>query len=97
VFCDIIAGRAEASVVYRDDEWTAVMDICPVNPGHLHVLPRFDGDGFGHTFPPGCGTHPLRHLLDANAASIRRALHAPSRVATSAASDTTRCPPGPVA
>ncbi len=114
VFCDIIAGRSEASVVYRDDWCIAVMDICPVNAGHmlviptnhathladlqsgtgaalfeaaqrlaaairrsdmkaeginllladgeaagqevfhvhLHVLPRFQGDGFGHRFPP---------------------------------------------
>lgn len=74
VFCEIVAGRAEASVLYRDAECIAVMDICPVNPGHLLVLSRFAGDGFGHTFPPGYGTHSPRHVLDATAASIRQAL-----------------------
>jgi histidine triad (HIT) family protein len=39
VFCDIIAGRSQASVVYRDDYCIAMMDICPVNAGHLLVIP----------------------------------------------------------
>jgi len=39
VFCRIIAGEAPASVVYRDDATIAFMDIRPVNPGHLLVVP----------------------------------------------------------
>jgi len=39
VFCDIIAGRTPASVVYRDEQCMAFMDIRPVTPGHLLVLP----------------------------------------------------------
>ena len=39
VFCDIIAGRSPASAVYRDEYCIAVMDICPINPGHLLVIP----------------------------------------------------------
>jgi histidine triad (HIT) family protein len=40
VFCAIIDERAPASVVYEDDEVLAFMDINPVTPGHLLVVPR---------------------------------------------------------
>lgn len=40
VFCEIVAGRAPASIVYEDDLCLAIMTIGPVNPGHLLVLPR---------------------------------------------------------
>src|SRR5215510_4151307 len=39
IFCVIVAGRSPASVVHRDDDCLAVMDICPVNAGHLLVIP----------------------------------------------------------
>ena len=31
---------------------------------HLHVLPRFQGDGFGFRFPEGYGRTPERRDLD---------------------------------
>ena len=133
IFCEIIAGRAPASVVYRDDACIAFMDITPVNVGHLlivpikhapyladldpqtggalfkvaqrlsaamrrsglrvegvnllladgevagqevvhvhlHVLPRFHGDGFGHRFPESYGQRPTREQLDSNANAIK--------------------------
>jgi histidine triad (HIT) family protein len=136
VFCEIVAGRAPASVVYRDDLCIAFMDTTPVNAGHLlvvpithatyladldpqagsalfnvaqrlsaavrksglraeginllladgeaagqevfhvhlHVLPRFPDDGFGHRFPATYGQHPTREQLDSNARAITRAL-----------------------
>ncbi len=40
IFCKIIAGQAEASIVYRDELVTAFLDIRPVNPGHLLVVPN---------------------------------------------------------
>jgi histidine triad (HIT) family protein len=46
---------------------------------HLHVLPRFRGDGFGHRFPPHYGQRPPREQLDADAKAIRRALEAADR------------------
>jgi histidine triad (HIT) family protein len=138
VFCEIIAGRSPASVVYRDESCIAFMDIGPINAGHvlvvptrhstylsdldpqvggvlfgvaqrlaaavrksglkveginllladgeaagqevfhvhLHVLPRFRGDGFGHRFPPHYGQHPPREQLEADANAIRKALGA---------------------
>lgn len=39
VFCKLLAGESEASFVYRDDLCAAFMDIQPVNPGHLMVVP----------------------------------------------------------
>ncbi len=40
VFCEIVAGRAPASVVFEDGVATCLMDIQPVNPGHVLVIPR---------------------------------------------------------
>ena len=39
IFCRILAGELPASFVYRDDRCAAFMDIQPVNPGHLLVVP----------------------------------------------------------
>ena len=132
IFCRIVAGQEPASVVYRDERCTAFLDVQPVNPGHLlvipnrhaahlaeldpedgaqvwrvaqrlagplrlagvrcegtnlfladgapagqtvfhvhlHVIPRFRGDGFGLRFPPGYGQRPPRADLDILARSI---------------------------
>jgi diadenosine tetraphosphate (Ap4A) HIT family hydrolase len=43
---------------------------------HLHVLPRYLNDGFGHTFPPHYGCRPAREELDNVEASIRTTLPA---------------------
>ena len=40
IFCRIIAGSAPASFVHEDEEVVAFMDINPVAPGHLLVVPR---------------------------------------------------------
>jgi diadenosine tetraphosphate (Ap4A) HIT family hydrolase len=136
IFCEIVAGRASASIVYRDDSVCAFSDIRPINAGHLlvipnehaadlselppatgahmfevgqrlasalrrsevrcegvnlfladgvvagqevfhahlHVLPRFDGDGFGLQYAPDYPNFPPRATLDAVAASVRAAL-----------------------
>jgi histidine triad (HIT) family protein len=39
VFCEIVAGRSPASVVYRDEACLGFVDIQPVNPGHVLVVP----------------------------------------------------------
>lgn len=138
VFCDLLAGSLEASFVYRDDSVAAFMDIQPVTPGHvlvvpvahhvalgdlpagtgaamfdlaqrvaaglrrsglkcegvnlffadgeaagqevfhahLHVFPRFAGDGFGLRFPEGYTALPTRAALEQVAAGIRASLEA---------------------
>lgn len=40
VFCEIIAGRKDAFTVYEDDEIRAVLDIDPINEGHILILPK---------------------------------------------------------
>jgi diadenosine tetraphosphate (Ap4A) HIT family hydrolase len=142
VFCAILAGSLPASFIYRDGRTAAFMDIQPVTPGHvlvipaahapsladleredgerlfavgqrvaaaartaaesgaircegvnffladgvaagqevfhvhLHVLPRFAGDGFGLTFPADYAARPPRAELDRIAAALQRALPA---------------------
>lgn len=135
-FCRVLAGEAAGSFVFRDERVAAFMDLVPVNPGHLlvvpvrhavylsdldpedgarmfrvaqkltaalhrsglkcdavnlfladgeqagqevphvhlHVIPRFRGDGFRLTLPPGYGRKAARPDLDRVAASIRKRL-----------------------
>ena len=136
VFCEILAGNLPASIVYQDALCSALMDIQPVNPGHvlvipnhhaafladleeetgahmfriaqrtaaalrvsgvrcegvnlfladgeaamqdvfhvhLHVFPRYQGDGFGLRFSPDYFTRPERSELEEIAQDIRNAL-----------------------
>jgi histidine triad (HIT) family protein len=136
VFCDILAGEAEASFVYRAETVAAFMTIGAVNPGHvmvvpirhsasladldpqlgaemfklameiaaavrssglrcegvnlllndgrpafqsvfhthLHVIPRYRGDGFGLIMPPHFSPRRSRPELDETAARIRAVL-----------------------
>ena len=136
IFCQIVAGQAPASFVHQDDAVVAFLDIQPINPGHLlvvprdhielmgdlkdltaarvfqvagrlaaalrrsglrceginlfvadgeaafqdvphfhvHVIPRFQGDGFGLTFPPGYGREVQRTELEALANAVRTAV-----------------------
>jgi histidine triad (HIT) family protein len=132
VFCDILADKLPSSIVYQDEICSALMDIQPVNLGHvlvisnqhatsladldqetgshmfrvaqhiaqalrdsgircqginlfladgavagqevlhvhLHVIPRYSGDGFGFRFGPKYGQRPPRSELDAVALRI---------------------------
>jgi len=136
IFCKILRGEIPASIIAETDSVLALMDIQPVNPGHvlvipkahatylshldakvggeifqlamqiadglrrsglrcegvnlfladdvaagqevfhvhLHVFPRFEGDGFGLRFGPDYGQHPAREELDRVATSIRDAM-----------------------
>ncbi|MDJ0688568.1 MAG: HIT family protein [Xenococcaceae cyanobacterium MO_188.B32] len=40
IFTKIIQGKVPASFVYRDDKVSAFMDIQPINPGHVLVIPN---------------------------------------------------------
>ncbi|MDD2680670.1 MAG: HIT family protein [Patescibacteria group bacterium] len=40
IFCKIIAGEIPAHKVYEDDKVLAFLDIKPVHPGHILVLPK---------------------------------------------------------
>jgi len=40
VFCAIVAGTAPVSMIYADAEVLAFLDIRPITPGHLLVIPK---------------------------------------------------------
>jgi histidine triad (HIT) family protein len=40
IFCKILQKEAPASIIYQDEICTAFMDIQPVNPGHILVVPN---------------------------------------------------------
>jgi len=40
LFCAIVSGRAEASLVHSDEISVAFMDLNPVTPGHVLIVPR---------------------------------------------------------
>ena len=40
IFCRIVKGAVPASIVYNDETVMAFMDIRPVNPGHLLIIPK---------------------------------------------------------
>jgi histidine triad (HIT) family protein len=58
IFCRILDGSEPASFLYRDDCCTAFMDIQPVNPGHLLIIPN-------DHFPSLADTDPdtVAHLI----------------------------------
>jgi len=58
-FCEIVAGRAPASLVYRDDLVCAFLDIQPVNPGHLLVIPIEHASDLS-ALDPEIGAHLFR-------------------------------------
>jgi histidine triad (HIT) family protein len=40
LFCAVVAGDADASVVWADDDFVAFLDIRPVFKGHVLLVPR---------------------------------------------------------
>ena len=46
IFCRIVAGEAEASVLYEDERVVAFMNIRPINRGEFMVIPREHVDHF---------------------------------------------------
>jgi histidine triad (HIT) family protein len=40
IFCKIIAGEIPAEKIYEDEKCLAFLDINPVNPGHVLLIPK---------------------------------------------------------
>jgi histidine triad (HIT) family protein len=55
IFTRILAGEVPASFIYRDDEVAAFMDIQPVNPGHVLVIPVVPVEYFYELDDATCG------------------------------------------
>lgn len=142
VFCRVLEGTEPGTLVFRGEQVAALMDIQPVNPGHVlvvpvhhaadlaelgesgarqlmglahrvalalrrsglrcegvnlfvadgeaagqdvfhthvHVIPRFHGDGFGLRFGPDYSKRPARAELEEAASLIRRQFDAAGAV-----------------
>ena len=59
IFCKILANEIQASMVYRDETCAAFMDIQPINPGHILVIPVAHAAGLGQLDP-----EDGRHLFE---------------------------------
>ena len=55
-FCDLIHGAGEASICYEDHDAIALLDVQPVNPGHVLVVSRKHHESLDD-LPPGLATH----------------------------------------
>ncbi len=40
VFCKIIKGEIPATKVYEDEHFLGIMDISPINKGHVQLIPK---------------------------------------------------------
>ena len=47
IFCKIIAGKAAADIIYKDEYVTAFRDIHPVAPTHILIVPNRHIDSLG--------------------------------------------------
>jgi len=75
IFCRILAGNATATFVHRDERCAVFMDIQPVNPGHLLVVP----------------THHARYLADLDEDSAGRLMAVAHRLAAALRASGLRC------
>jgi len=78
IFCRIIAGQLPASRVFEDDVCLALMDVFPLRPGHVLVMPKTHGEYLADLSPA-----VRAHLLEtANriAQAMRRSPLAPDGI-----------------
>lgn len=47
IFCKIIEGEISSEKVLESDNFIAIKDVHPKTKGHVHVIPRKEGDDFG--------------------------------------------------
>jgi len=55
VFCELVAGRRPISVIAETEDILAFMDIQPVNPGHVLVIPKRHAPYLGDLDPALAG------------------------------------------
>jgi histidine triad (HIT) family protein len=51
LFCKIVRKEIPSTPVYEDEDVYAFLDIKPVNPGHVLVVPKKHSDGFHDADP----------------------------------------------
>ncbi len=70
VFCKIVAGTAPASIPYADGATVAFLDINPMTPGHLLVVPRVHAESLAEL--DGEAGAQLWRVAQRMAAALRR-------------------------
>ncbi|MFC6566605.1 HIT family protein [Actinoplanes utahensis] len=97
VFCGIAAGRGEASVVFEDETVVAFMDLNPVTPGHLLVVPRMPCEGIEVLRDGAVAFQTVFHFSSARHSPVRgRRLDPPGEVTgTGAVASRRRCADDP--
>jgi histidine triad (HIT) family protein len=55
-FCNILSGNQEGTIVHQDEVCTVFMDIQPINPGHILVIPNQHIADL-NDLPPDVGKH----------------------------------------
>ena len=51
IFCSIIKGNIQGTIVYEDDEFLAIMDKYPITTGHTLVIPKKHYDSYLFDMP----------------------------------------------
>ncbi len=70
VFFEIIGGSSPVSIVFQDETCVAFMDIQPINPGHVLVVPKEHSASLSE-LKPHIGAH-LFKVAQRMAKAIRR-------------------------
>ncbi len=55
IFCRIASGELPASVVYEDERTIVFLDIQPINPGHVLVVPKTHAESLADLSPEDAG------------------------------------------
>ncbi len=76
IFCQIIAGKLPAKVVYEDDHTLAFLDINPLSRGHTLVVPKAHSTDIFDTEDATLGA--LAVSTKKVAAVVRQAMNAPA-------------------
>src|SRR5690606_12143104 len=59
IFCEIAAGRIPATIVAESDRLVAFLDIRPIRPGHVLIVPR-DHYAYFDDLPPDLAADVLQ-------------------------------------
>jgi histidine triad (HIT) family protein len=59
IFCDIVNGKTEATLIWQDDLVSAFLDIQPVNAGHIDIVPNAHAANLAD-LPADSGAHMFR-------------------------------------
>ena len=79
LFSQILAGDIPGTFVQRDESWATMLDLFPVSPGHLLLIPTFEAQYWHHVPAPvqaalggwiAAGTQALRATTNCAAVSV---------------------------